>query len=76
MNQGEKICLPHQAKVRCFQTIPERFELNEKSEVKSCSQIFPPVYSVYIEEFILDHPGPDNFVLLDGVELEFRAKLK
>ena len=76
MNQEEKICRPHQAKVRCFQTIPERFELNENSEVKSCSLIFPPFYSIYIEEFNLDDPGPDNFVLLDGTKLKFTQKLK
>ena len=76
MNQEEKICRPHQADVRCFQTIPDRFELNENSEVKSCSLIFPPVYSIYIEEFILNDPGPDNFVLLDGNPLKFLPKLK
>ena len=76
MNQEEKICRPHQADVSCFQTIPDRFELNENSEVKSCSLIFPPVYSIYIEEFILDDPGPDNFVLLDGEKIPLRAKLK
>ena len=76
MNQGEKICRPHQADVRCFQTIPDRFELNEISEVKSCSLIFPPGYSIYIEEFLLDDPGPDNFVLLDGTERPKFPKLK
>ena len=76
MNQEEKICRPHQAKVRCFQTIPDRFELNENSELKSCSLIFPPFYSIYIEEFILDDPGPDNFVLIDGIDPQFRPKLK
>ena len=76
MNQEERICRPHQAKVRCFQTIPDRFELIETSEAKSCSLIFPPGYSIYIEEFILDDPGPDNFVLVDGRALEYSATLK
>ena len=76
MNQEEKICRPHQANVRCFETIPDRFELYENSEVKSCSLIFPPVYSIYIEEFILDGPGPDNFVLVDGNEHPELPKLK
>ena len=76
MNQEERICRPQQAKVRCFQTIPDRFELNGNSETKSCSLIFPPVYSIYIEEFILDGPGPDNFVLIDGNKHPELPKLK
>ena len=76
MNQEEKICRPHKAEVSCFQTIPDRFELSENSETKSCSLKFPPVYSIFIEEFNLDDPGPDNFVLLDGTHLLFRPKLK
>ena len=76
MNEEEKICRPHHAKVRCFQKIPDRFELIKNSEVRSCSIIFPPIYSIYIEEFLLDDPGPDNFVLLDGIHIPFRPKLK
>ena len=76
MNQEEKICLPYQADVRCFQNIPFRFELDGRIDQKTCSLIFPPGYSLYIEEFILENPGPDNFILLDEVTLEHRPKLK
>ena len=73
MNQEENICRPYQAEVSCFQEIPHRFEVNGS---ESCSVIIPPGYSIYIEEFILDDPGPDNFVLVDGHPLEYSAKLK
>ena len=76
MNQDENICRLYKAKVRCFQKIPYRFEFNGRINDKSCSQIFPAGYSIYVEEFILDNPGPDNFVLVDGHPLEFSAKLK
>ena len=76
MNQKEKICRPYQADVKCFEKIPYKFELDESYDEKRCSFIFPPGYSVYIEEFILENPGPDNFVLLDGNALVYRSKLK
>ena len=76
MNQEEKLCRRYQAKIRCFQEIPERFEFDGGFEIKSCSIIFPPGYSIYVEEFILDDPGPDNFVLLDGQPLEYSSKLE
>ena len=75
MNQEEKLCRRYQAEVRCFQEIPHRFEFDEGFDIKSCSVIFPPGYSIYVEEFILDDPGPDNFVLLDERSLEFSPKL-
>ena len=76
MNQEEKICRPYQAEISCFEQIPYRFEVQGRMDEKSCSVIFPPGYSIYIEEFIFNNPGPDNFVLLDGINLEFHAKLK
>ena len=41
-----------------------------------CSFIFPPGYSIYVEEFILNDFGPDNFVLLDGKPLQYSPKLE
>ena len=76
MNQEEKICRSYQAKVRCFDKIPSRFEFDGFIDEKSCSVILPSGYSIFIEEFILDDPGPDNFVLLDGRPLEYNSKLK
>ena len=76
MNQEEKICRPFQAEASCFEEIPHRFEVDGRIDEKLCSVIFPPGYSIYVEEFILDDPGPDNFVLLDGQLLEYRSKLQ
>ena len=76
MNQEEKICRQYKTKVRCFQMIPYRFEFDGRINDKSCSQTFPPGYSIYVEEFNLDDPGPDNFVLVDGRALGYSAKLK
>ena len=75
MNQEEKICRLYKAEVRCFQIIPYRFEFDGRIDDKSCSLTFPPGYSIYVEEFNLDDPGPDNFVLVDGRALEYSAKL-
>ena len=76
MNQGEKICREYQPEVRCFQEIPYRFEFEGSDDKKSCSVILPPGYSIYVEEFILNDPGPDNFVLIDGNFPKYRPKLK
>ena len=76
MNQEENICRPYQAEVRCFEKIPYRFEFDGYIDEKSCSVIFPPGYSIYIEEFNLKDPGPDNFVLLDGDFLQYKTQLK
>ena len=76
MNQKEKICRSYQAEVRCFEKIPYRFEFNGNIDKKPCSVIFPPGYSIYFEEFILDDPGPDNFVLVDGNSIVYHSKLK
>ena len=74
MNQNEKICQSHQRDVSCFQKIPERFEFDGKTN-KSCSFAFPQGYSIYVEEFILDDPGPDNFVLVDEKIIEYNPKI-
>ena len=76
MNQDEKLCRRYKADVECFRKIPYRFEFDGSVAEKSCSVIFPPGYSIYIEEFILNDPGPDNFVVVDGQALEYRSKLK
>ena len=76
MNQEEKICRKYKNEVRCFEKFPSRFKFDGGVDEKSCSLIFPPGYSIYIEEFILDDPGPDNFVLLDGHPLVYTSKLK
>ena len=73
INQEENICRPYHAEVSCFEEIPHRFEV-EGSE--SCSVIIPPGYSIYIEEFILEDPGLDNFVLVDGLSITFSSKVK
>ena len=75
MNSEEKICHSYQTDVKCFQKIPNRFEFDGIND-ESCSFVFPPGYSIYVEEFILDNSGPDNFVLLDGRFMEYKAKLK
>ena len=74
MNQNEKICQSHQRDVSCFQTIPERFEFDGKTN-KSCSFAFPQGYSIYVEELILNDPGPDNFVLVDEKIIEYNPKI-
>lgn len=75
MNSEEKICDSYQNNIKCFQKIPERFEFDGSID-DPCSFVFPPGYSIYVEEFILDDPGPDNFVLLDGRDMIYEAKLK
>ena len=75
MNQGEKICQAYQKNVKCFENIPAEFEFNGSIH-NDCSFIFPPGYSMYVEEFILDDPGPDNFVLEDATEIRYQPKLK
>ena len=75
MNQGEKICQSYQNDVRCFRNIPLRFEFDGRTD-DDCSYIFPPGYSMYVEEFVLDDPGPDNFVLDGDTPIEYTSKLK
>lgn len=75
MNQGEKICQSYQNDVQCFQNIPAEFEFDGSTD-NDCSFIFPPGYSMYVEEFILDDPGPDNFVLDDATEIGYQPQLK
>ena len=76
MNQDESICRSYRNDTSCFNsTIPIRFSMLEKTK-DYCSFKFPPGYSIYIEEFILENAGPNNFVLLDGKHLEYSWKLK
>ena len=76
MNQGEKICRLHEKELSCFgREIPHRFDSAERNTTY-CSVNFPAGYSIYVEEFILDDFGPDNFVLLDGKPLQYSPKLE
>ena len=76
MNQEQSICRSNINRVTCFENeIPDRFTSSEKAKAY-CSFIFPPGYSIYIEEFIITDAGPNNFVLLDGKSLDYRSKLK
>ena len=64
MNPGEIICKPHAQ--NCFtDEIPRYFDYNGSGN-KFCSFIFPPGYSIHIENFNIDDPGPDNIVLLES----------
>ena len=76
MNQEESICRPYLNKITCFESgIPTIYNSSQKTK-DYCSFIFPPGYSIYIEEFTLEEPGPNNFVLLDEKPLEYSPKLK
>ena len=76
MNQEESLCRLYLNDITCFNSgIQEQFNSSGNTEVY-CSFIFPPGYSIYVEEFILDDSGPDNFVLLDEEFMEYKAKLK
>ena len=75
MNRREKICQSYQTKFKCFQNIPAEFKFDGSSD-DDCSFIFPPGYSMYVEEFTLNDPGPDNFVLDGDTEIEYKPKLK
>ena len=75
MNQEESICRSYQKRITCFENgIPDRFTSTEKTK-DYCSFIFPPGYSIYVEEFIITDAGPNNFVLLDGKPLTYSPKL-
>ena len=76
MNREESICRPYLKNITCFEAdIPNKF--NSSGHTKDyCSFIFPPGYSIYVEEFILEDAGPNNFVLLDGKQLEYSSGLK
>ena len=78
MNYAESICRSHREKISCFKNgIPPQFESTGDSDI-DCSFIFPPGYSIYVEEFIFlnDDPGPDNFILLDDEKLQYHSELK
>ena len=75
MNQEESICRLYRNKITCFETkIPKKFNSAQKTK-DYCSFIFPPGYSIFVEEFILENAGPNNFVLLDGKHLEYSSRL-
>ena len=76
MNQGEKICRGNEGGLSCFgREIPHRFDSAGRNNT-FCSFNFPAGYSIYVEEFILNESGPDNFVLLDGKPLQYSPKLE
>ena len=75
MNQGEKICQSYKQDVQCFENIPSRFVFDGNID-DDCSFIFPSGYSMYIEEFILNDAGPDNFVLEDENHIGYTSKLE
>ena len=75
MNPGENICKSYTKNVMCFTEIPLKFEFDGLID-DDCSFIFPQGYTVYIEEFILTDPGPDNFVLVGETKEKYRSKLK
>ena len=77
MNMAETICRSHREKISCFKTnFPYKFESPGDVDIE-CSFIFPPGYSIYVEElkFLEDDPGPDNFVLVDDKPLLYYSKL-
>ena len=76
MNQEESLCRQYLNSITCFNSdIPDQFNSSGNTNVY-CSFIFPPGYSIYVEEFILEDFGPNNFVLLDGKPLEYSSSLK
>ena len=76
MNQEESLCRPYETAVRCFERIPDRFDYDGSID-EDCSLVFPPGYSVYIEEFnLVDYKNPDNFVLINGDHQGYRPKLQ
>ena len=79
MNPGEKICKRHVQ--NCFTDEIPRFFNSEGQIEKYCSVVFPPGFSIHIENFKIEEPGPDNFVLLEsenfGVkELRYHSKIE
>ena len=78
MNKAEPICRSLRDKISCFKNgIPLQFESTGEIDI-DCSFIFPPGYSIYVEEFIFlkDDPGPDNFILLNDERLQYHSELK
>ena len=76
MNRNEPICHNKKRVNSCFSpTIPDRFEF-DGSVNDYCSFNFPPGYSIFVEHFTLNDPGPANFVLLDGVHLNYHSEVK
>ena len=82
MNKVEPICRPYREKISCFnplEEIPHEFLSSGDNDI-DCSYIFPPGYSLYVEEFIFledgPGPGPDNFVLLNDKPIKYYSELK
>ena len=76
MNQNEKICSDDRKFINCLQfPIQNRFVYNGTLD-NYCSYVFPPGYSIFLETFKLENPGPNNFVLLDGRNLVFHSEVK
>ena len=76
MNQEESLCRQYLNSITCFNSdIPDQFNSSGNTNVY-CSFIFPPGYSIFIEEFILEDAGPNNFVLIDGQHLQYSSELK
>ena len=67
MNSEESICKPYQKDVVCFQKVPDRFEFDGSSN-NSCSLVFPPGYSIYVEEFSLDQGSAFGLSLGIGIK--------
>ena len=68
MNPEEKICYQHTSNCLIDQ-IPGSFYYDGYKD-KFCSFVFPPGYSIYIESFHIDQPGPDNIVILESQDLD------
>ena len=64
MNPGEKICKP--IKQSCFTDEIPRFFDYDGQRKNYCSVVFPPGFSIHIENLKIEEPGPDNFVLLES----------
>ena len=64
MNPGENICNKHTQS--CFSDkIPRFFDYDGHINT-FCAFVFPPGFSIHIENFNIDQPGPDNVVLLES----------
>ena len=76
MNRNEPICHYEIKTDSCFSSkVPYTFEF-DGSVNEYCSFNFPPGYSIFVEHFTLNDPGPANFVLLDGAHLNYHSEVK
>lgn len=79
MNKAEPICRSYGEKISCFNSsdeIPDEFVSSGDNNI-DCSFVFPPGYSLYIEEFyfVNNDFGRDNFVLLNDEPLIYHSQL-